>query len=599
MGPDPIPSDGAPSEPTDAAAPTNAAVRPKRRPRFWVLLALGVVVLAAVVTGIVVTVSVFTARGQLDAAVALAPKLEDAVRHGDTAEAGKLAVAFEKHTSSAADATHSPFWSIGEVVPGLGPNLVAVRTVAETAEGLGRDAVIPASRFSIHSLKPSGGGIDLKELAGSAPLVHSTADAVNLAVSRIHGIKTAGLLAPVATEVAKLDSQLTSVKTLADGLDASIDLLPKAFGSDGPRHYLLVFQNNAEARALGGNPAALLEVTVDDGQFTVTRQASSADFHHQANIPVSPAVSAVYGDVVGQIIQNSTMVPDFPTVAGYAKSFWAERYGTQVDGVVSFDPVALSYLLKAIGPVTLDTGDVLNSDNAVKLLLSTVYDRYRIPADQDAFFASVASSMFTTLVSGKGEFNDIADELSRSINSGRLLLWSGDSAEQSLVAEGRLAGMLPADNTSATTVGAWVNDFTFAKMDYYVDSKVTAQPSCGADPYSVSMSLKNTAPAGVGVLPPYVTGPIYPDGVIHTDVVLTGPVGSTLVGVQVDGSAATPAGSGVIDGRPVVRTSITIAPGTQKAVTATFAPVAGASSTLVVRSTPMVRDTVTAITPCG
>lgn len=57
-------------------------------------------------------------------------------------------------------------------------------------------------------------------------------------------------------------------------------------GGDGPRHYLLMFQNNAEERASGGNPASMAMITVDDGRVTLGRQASSSDFPHPYDKPV-------------------------------------------------------------------------------------------------------------------------------------------------------------------------------------------------------------------------------------------------------------------------------------------------------------------------
>ncbi|MEP6843485.1 MAG: DUF4012 domain-containing protein [Pseudolysinimonas sp.] len=595
MGPDPMPSDSAP----EAPIASDMTVRPRRRPRFWVILSLIVVLVAIIGIGIVIVVNVFTAKNELEAAVPLATKLESAIGHGDDAQSAKLASQFREHTRAASAAVSTPFYAIGEGIPGLGANLAAIKIVSVAADELADKAIVPASNLSIHRLKVSGGKIDLDALAQATPIIHTAAAAVDKASSQVGAIHPGSLLPQVADAVAKFDGQLGTIKTLTDGLDSSIDLMPTALGADGPRTYLLLFQNNAELRALGGNPAALLEVTVDEGQFAVAQQSNSADFDHQSNIPISSDVSAVYGDAIGKIIQNSTMVPDFSTVAGYAQKFWADRYGTKVDGVISFDPVALAGLLKATGPLKIDTGDTVTAANAVKLLLSTVYDRYRVPADQDAFFAKVASAMFQTVVSGKGSSFDVATQFSTSIADRRLILWSSDNGEESAIAKAGAAGTLPTDNTKATIVGAWINDFTFAKMGYYLDAKIAVQPSCASKPYSISETLTNSAPAGAGVLPPYVTGPIYLDGVIHTDVVFTGPVGSTFGTVTVGGATVQPAGSGMIDGRPVVRVSVTVAPGTSTTIGATFAAVDGSSPKVVVRSTPMVRGTSVTVTPCS
>src|SRR5690606_9867888 len=93
------------------------------------------------------------------------------------------------------------------------------------------------------------------------------------------------------------------------------------------------------------------------GRISVTQQASSSDFDNGRATPITelnPETVAIYGDKVGRYIQDTTLPPDFTETADIVRAFWAEAFGTPVDAVVSFDPVALSYLLEATGPVTID-----------------------------------------------------------------------------------------------------------------------------------------------------------------------------------------------------------------------------------------------------
>ena len=348
---------------------------------------------------------------------------------------------------------------------------------------------------------------------------------------------------------------------------------------------------------MGGNPAALLLVTVQDGVLEIGQQASSADFHAHMDLPITGDLNTVYGPVIGKIMQNITMVPDFPTVGDLARQVWLKRYGQNIDGVVSFDPVALANLVKATGPMKLDSGDTLTSANAVPLLLNQVYDRYRIPADQDAYFASVAKTVFKKVTSGN-QFTDLVGQLGASVEQHRLLMWSADPKIQAIIASGPLAGTMPTTNADTTTLGVWINDFTFAKMDYYVTSTVAVQASCNAGPYTLSTSMKNSAPA-VSQIPPYALGPIYLDGDIHTDVVLYGPVGSKAVGVTVNGQKVDPAAMGEHLGRPVIRVSVTIPRGTTTTVAGQFSAVSGASPTVTVLTTPGVHATPVTVKACS
>jgi len=87
------------------------------------------------------------------------------------------------------------------------------------------------------------------------------------------------------------------------------------------------------------------------------------------------ATLALFSEKPATYYQNVTSVPDFATAAQLLQDFWKRTQSTPIDGVISADPVALSYLLNATGPLSLRTGDTLSADNAVQLLLNEVYLR--------------------------------------------------------------------------------------------------------------------------------------------------------------------------------------------------------------------------------
>ena len=120
---------------------------------------------------------------------------------------------------------------------------------------------------------------------------------------------------------------------------------------------------------------------------------------------------------------------------------WRQQFGTEVDGVLSVDPVTLSYLLAATGPIGLPTGDTLLSENAVQLLLADVYARYTVPAHQDAFFAAAASSVFDAIAGGNFEPAALVSAISRAGEEHRILIWSAHAEEQAMLAPTTLAGV--------------------------------------------------------------------------------------------------------------------------------------------------------------
>jgi hypothetical protein len=206
-----------------------------------------------------------------------------------------------------------------------------------------------------------------------------------------------------------------------------------------------------------------------------------------------------------------TLTPNFPLSAKLAREMWRQQFGVQVDGVLSIDPVALGYLLTATGPITLATGDVLTSDNAVKLLLSDVYARYKRPADQDKFFAAAAESVFSGISSGKADPVALIEALAKAGSERRVLIWSAHKKDQSVLSGTTLAGGLPVSDSAKQRFGVYFNDGTGAKMGTYLDVKVgVAQVTCRKDRrpnYGVAVTLTNTAPSDAATsLPEYVTG---------------------------------------------------------------------------------------------
>jgi hypothetical protein len=508
----------------------------------------------------------------------------------------------QEHTEKAAEATDGVLWRSVEWIPVLGPNMHAVRVAADSANRLAADAAVPASALTLDSFKPHGGRIDVKAIADLTSTVDRAAKAVSAAQSDLGTIDRSTLIGPVKSGVDKLLTALDALAPQLKGVQTAVKVLPQALGEDGPKHYLMLFENNAETRGWAGNPAALLLVTVNDGAISIDDQANSTDFKNGlANpiIPLDPSMEALYGSKIGRFVQDTTTPADFPYTAQLASAFWKQRSSTPIDGVMSFDPVALGYLLKATGPITLSTGDVVNSDNAASLFLNQVYFRYKDPKVQDAFFASAAASVFTTVQQGGFQPKALLDALSQSVNEHRFLFWSADPAVEKLIANTPLAGTLPTSNATDTGVGVFFNDTTGAKMEYYLYPSITVtSDQCTASTPTLTSSVELESKAPASGLPPYVVGVFY-YGRTAVDVTLYGTVGGSMSGFKVDGQATTPSYTGENLGRPVAKIPVLISPGQKLTVTYTMTGKAGDYGPPKVFTTGMPHPTPITVTAPG
>ncbi|MBA2463434.1 MAG: DUF4012 domain-containing protein, partial [Nocardioidaceae bacterium] len=126
--------------------------------------------------------------------------------------------------------------------------------------------------------------------------------------------------------------------------------------------------------------------------------------------------------------------PDFPRTAELIAGMWESRQGLAVDGVVSADPVALSYMLRGTGPVETTGGRTLTAESAVPLLLSEVYAEIPDPARQNDFFDEAASSVFDAVAAGTGQPRIVLDGLTQAASERRVLVWSARGDEQRILA---------------------------------------------------------------------------------------------------------------------------------------------------------------------
>lgn len=585
--------------PDPATAPRRTRKVPRRR---IALTAAGLVLVLLAAVGWV-GFQGYRAKYHLQTAAGLFLQLQGQITRGDTAAAKGTLAALQQETRAAHDETGGIGWTAATHVPGLGDDLAAVRTVSAVLDDLaanGLPALLDvASGLSAEQLSPRGGRVDLGSLNDAAPRIAAGLAVIRRADATVAGIDRTGLVGQLATAVGELRTGLGRAERLVATADRAAALLPPMLGTDGPRNYLVLFQNNAEVRATGGMPGAYLVLHADGGAVTVTDQGTAAGDLGVFDNPV-PGMSQdlvdLYTTRPAVFPADVNMTPDFPTAASLARSMYAKRRGIQVDGVLATDPIALAYLLRVTGAVKVPGGETLTHTNAVRVLLSEAYAKYPDPARQDAYFASAARAIFDALIRGQGDPKRMLLELGRAAGERRLLVWSAHPEEQAALAGTVLQGRLPAaEAADQPTVGVFLNDGSGAKLDYYLAQQAELTPGgCqedGSRQLRLHLVLSSGAPAAG--LPAYVTGlGLGGRYTARTNVLVFGPLGGGVV--QVDsGGGPIEFGAGIERGRSVGVFTVDLPPGASRTydVVLQTAPLADAAMEVRPRlwTTPTVR----------
>lgn len=557
------------------------------------------------------------ARGALERAAGSLPGLREQVESGAPG-ADDTVRTVRDEAAAAVAATSGPHWRVAGALPFVGDDARALAEVASVVDDVATDAlprlasaavVADPSRFP-----PRDGRVDLAPLEAARDDVVGADETVASALERVSAIDTGTLVGPLRDAVDQLGGQLADVRASTATASRAVQLLPPMLGADGARDYLVLVQNNAEPRAEGGISGSVLHLRTEDGAITFVEQRPGKELggYEESVVDLTGPEQALFGTDLGRHLLNVTSTPDFPRAAELASAIWREQGGSDVDGVLAVDPVALAGMLAATGPVVVatSTGEsvTLTADDAAAYLLNGVYREHPEPSVQDALFGAAAHGVFDALVSGQADPAAAVDALAGAAREGRLLVWSAHPDEQSLltgtVLSGELRGVLGgaggaggedwAPSAGQPVVGVYLNASSAAKVGYYLDTDVVVTDvACrpdGSQSFTLEVTLTSALAADEAAdLPDYVTGDRDGDGTIRTNLLVYAPRHGGILG-----SDATVGDPGLFaqvhDDLVVGGRSVALAP--EESATFRYEMVSGKNQTgaVVVRSTPGARS---------
>lgn len=488
------------------------------------------------------------ASSSLRLAASQAEVLQSQIVSGDDASAKITLQELQRSTARADETTGGPMWKVGAKLPFVGDNIEAVQTVSRVAHDISTDALPPvvdlANQINVNTYSPRDGKIDIAAINEIAPTVSRVAKALTAAQKDLRRIDANSLLVPLRGPVSTIQFKIGNARSAADSADLAAKLLPDMLGQKETRRYLLLVQNNAEIRSTGGIPGSFAILKAEGGKLSMGFQGSYQDLKQfpEPVVPITKNENAVFAQTLVTNILDTTITPDFPRTGEIAKAMAAKGLDTKVDGVISVDPVAMSYVLAGTGPVKLQGGVVIDQNNAVDLLLSKTYQLLKDPEEQDSVFEIAARAIFDVVKEGRGEPRLVIDGLVKSASENRLMVWSSHKSEQSLIEPSALSGQLSGNGGRVPHVGLYLGDAASTKMEYYLDYSTTmAVGRClrgDVQELTTTTTLASRAPAK---LPKSVTGDgrYTPRGTMRLILRFYSPYAGGFTEVQVNGKQQT------------------------------------------------------------
>ncbi|MEP9415086.1 DUF4012 domain-containing protein [Gordonia sp. VNQ95] len=423
----------------------------------------------------------------------------------------------------------------------------------------------------------TGDTINTRALRDAEPQLATIAGISESITNRVSGIDSSW-----SGTVADAQSQLTDVIDRANatvqGTHVASQLVPSMLGGEGTRNYFLALQTPSESRATGGLLGGFGILDATDGRVTAPELGRNYDLENppRPQIDLGDDFNYLYDWThVYTDFRNNNISPNFPDAAQIWIANWKAQSGQQLDGAIALDPIALSYVLKVTGPVTLANGEKITADNVVPITLSTSYQRFANDNDaRKAYLQSISRAVVTQLSKAQGDTGALLEALGRGVHERRIMVYSTHPDEQAILETTNLGHQIP--DSSAPFMDVTVGNVAGNKIDYYLrrDISYTAG-ACTGDTRQSTASITLTNTLDDLSLPEYVIGSMgapgaqVPRGTALTTVQFTLTRGATVDTFKVDGEPALRS-SGELNGHPVVYTQVRVPPGESVTVEVTL-----------------------------
>jgi len=533
-------------------------------------------------------------RSSLNEAADQAEVLRSQIVEGDADGAQRTLAHLQDRAADAHSTSQGVLWNLSAKIPWLGRNVAAVQTVAAEMERVADGAMPPlvdlAGQLNAKAFNPDDGKVDIAAIASAAPSITEASQVLSESEKALAEVDVNGLLAPLRGPVSSAKATIGTASTVAKNADTAAALLPDMLGGDGTRRYLLLALNTAESRPTGGIVGSWGVIRANQGKIDLQSSGSTSEFAPILDpvVELTDDERSVFPSTMAIDIRDINTTPDFPRTASIAKKLFERSFDTKVDGVITVDPIALSYLLAGIGPVQVTDDAILDQYSVVGGLLHQVYIFLEQRAAQDAFFEATLDAVFEQFAAGAGDPSMTLRGIVRGVEENRIALWSTRKAEQEVIAPTDLSGDWTKDGASPR-IGVFLSDAASTKMEYFLRTTTSGvSQNCLADDrqvVSITTDLTSTAPTSG--LPVNVTGDgtYVEKGNMRLNVRLFSPTGGHFTSVKLDGKPMTVYADRWHD-RNVTRVEVVLAPGQTKTITANVTSAAGQADDPVMTLTP-------------
>jgi len=232
---------------------------------------------------------------------------------------------------------------------------------------------------------------------------------------------------------------IAKLKTVLKETEAKIPVLMKLLGQRYMHRYLILLQNDAEARPTGGFIGSFLLVDMNDGYITKTEfhDVYETDGQLKEDIPAPEDIAKI---TKNWRMRDSNYSPDFAISAEKAAWFLQKEKGPSVDSVIAINQNFIARLFELTGPVQLEGLQApLTQENYLTIISYLVESKISGDADPKEILRRFIPAFQKQLMASK-DMGKIIKLVIEGLKERDILMYSRDANIQNLFDELGLSG---------------------------------------------------------------------------------------------------------------------------------------------------------------
>ena len=286
---------------------------------------------------------------------------------------------------------------------------------------------------------------------------------------------------------------------------STIDFWQDIFGFNGPRTYLILFQNNMELRPGGGFIGSYGILAVNKGKITSFNIYDVYDADGQLKGHVEPPYPIRrYLPSLHWYLRDSNFNVDFSKGAIASAVFLNTEMHQTVDGVIGVDLSFVKNILNVLGPVKVsDYNQTVNADNFFQVAQAHAeQDFFPGSTQKKDFLSAFYNSLQTKLSQEKNmPYLSLLQAVSQSIYEKHVLFAFNDADEQAAFAiNGWSSALVDERQNSNSTINDFIgiNEANLGanKVNYYISRNISQNVNIkndGTIEEALTVSFKNSA----------------------------------------------------------------------------------------------------------